>query len=310
MLTIKRVKKIFEAAKLVLADETKTFARTPRKFAAKDWKVALKETKTAIKSKRIGILAAGVAYFATLAVFPAIAAIVAILSFALDATQVQAVFVGIETYLPSDIAQLITTQLETALNDPSSGVFIIIVGILVSLFSLSGAVSNIISATNAIYETTEDRKFVELRFTSLILIIAGGIIAAAVLGLLVLNNSFLESIGIPSFVAMGIIVIRWVFIAALVAVALAAFYRYAPDRKNPHWQWVTWGSCIATVIWLLGTTLFFIYARYFAHFTDSYSVFAGIIVLMTWLNLTAFAILIGAEINFRLENQTRARTTA
>jgi len=93
-------------------------------------------------------------------------------------------------------------------------------------------------------------------------------------------------------------------------VSLSVFYRYAPDRGNPHWQWVTWGSCIATAIWLVGTTLFFIYARYFAHFTDSYSIFAGIIVLMTWLNLTAFAILIGAEINFRLENQTRARTTA
>jgi len=304
------IKRIYAAAQQILADETKTFARSPRKFAMKDWKTALKETKLAIKSKRIGILAAGVAYFATLAVFPAIAAIVAILSFALDEDQVHEVFVGIETYLPSDIAQLISTQLEAALSNPSSGVFIIIVGILVSLFSLSGAVSNIISATNAIYETTEDRKFVKLRFTSLVLILAGGVIAAAVVGLLVLNNSFLESIGIPSFVAMGIIIVRWVFIAGLVAVALAAFYRYAPDRKNPHWQWVTWGSCIATVIWLLGTTLFFIYARYFAHFTDSYSVFAGIIVLMTWFNLTAFAILIGAEINFRLENQTRARTTA
>jgi len=296
--------------KRILADDTKTFARTPRKFAMKDWKTALKETKTAIKSKRIGILAAGVAYFSTLAVFPAIAATVAILSFALDEKQVHEVFMYIETYLPTDIAQLISTQLEAALDNPSSGVFIIIVGILVSLFSLSGAVSNIISATNAIYETTEDRKFVELRFTSIVLIISGGLIAAAVVGLLVLNSSFLESLGVPSFVATAIIIVRWVFIAGLVAVALAAFYRYAPDRKNPHWQWVTWGSCIATVIWLLGTTLFFIYARYFAHFTDSYSVFAGIIVLMTWLNLTAFAILIGAEINFRLENQTRARTTA
>jgi len=302
-------KKIYSAALEVLADDRKSFARSPRKFALKDWKNALKETGIAIKSKRIGVLAAGVAYFATLAVFPAIAAAVAILSFVISKEQLQSVVLSIEAYLPSDIATLISTQLEAALKDPSSGVFIIIVGVLISLFSLSGAVSNIISAANAIYERSETRKFIKLRLTSLGFIAAGAAIAIVVVGLLVLNEKFLVSIGIPQILAMTIIVVRWVFIAGLVAFSLAVFYRYAPDRQSPHWQWVTWGSCIATAIWLIGTTLFFIYARYFAHFTDSYSVFAGIIVLMTWLNLTAFAILIGAEINFRLENQTRARTT-
>ena len=305
-----KIKKIYENMRVIIADERKSFARTPRKFALKDWKNALREAGKALKVKRIGILGAGVAYFATLAVFPAIAAAVAILSFAVSEENLHTVFESIETYLPSDIGRLISTQLDAALQNPSSGIFIIIVGILISLFSLSGAVSNIISAVNAIYETSETRKFVKLRLTSLTFIGIGGILAILVTGLLVLNDSFLVSIGVPQLVATMIIIVRWIVIAALVAVSLSVFYRYAPDRGNPHWQWVTWGSCIATAIWLVGTTLFFIYARYFAHFTDSYSIFAGIIVLMTWLNLTAFAILIGAEINFRLENQTRARTTA
>ena len=304
-----KFKKIYTRIKKVLDDDTRSFARTPRKFAAKDWKNALKETKGAMKSKRIGILAAGVAYFTTLAVFPGIAAGVAILSFALSDSQLHAAFKGIESYLPSDIGHLISIQLEAALKDPSSVIVVIIVGILIALFSISGAISNSISATNAIYETDETRKFVELRVTSFVFILIGGFVGIAVIGLLVLSQSFLMSLGIPEIAATLIIIARWVVITALVAVALAAFYRYAPDRKNPHWQWVTWGSCIATVIWLLGTTAFFIYAKYFAHFTQSYSVFAGIIVLMTWLNLTAFAVLIGAEINFRLENQTRAKTT-
>lgn len=306
-----KIKKILEFAQSILAEDTdlKTAATTPRKFSFKDWKNALLETKNAMKSKRIGILAAGVAYFSTLAVFPAIAASVAILGFALSGAQLRSLFHSIETYLPSDIGNLITTQLDGALKHPSSGVIIIVVGILISLISLSGAVSNIISAANAVYERTETREFIKLRLTSILFIIAGGLIALIVAGLLILDQKFLESIGIPSFLAIAILVVRWLVIAAMVAIALAAFYRYAPDRDNPRWQWVTWGSCIATVIWLLGTTLFFIYARYFAHFTESYSVFAGIIVLMTWLNLTAFAILIGAEINHRLENQTRAKTT-
>jgi len=305
-----KIKKIYENMRVIIADERKSFARTPRKFALKDWKNALREAGKALKVKRIGILGAGVAYFATLSVFPAIAAGVAILSFAVSEKNIHIVFESIEKYLPTDIGRLISVQLDAALQNPSSGVFIIIVGILISLFSLSGAVSNIISAVNAIYETSETRKFVKLRLTSLTFIAIGAALAVLVTGLLILNDSFLVSIGVPQFVATLIIIVRWLVIAALVAVSLSAFYRYAPDRGNPHWQWVTWGSCIATAIWLVGTTLFFIYARYFAHFTDSYSVFAGIIVLMIWLNLTAFAILIGAEINFRLENQTRARTTA
>ena len=302
------IKKIIKAAKQVMADESRSYARTPRQFALKDWKNALTQTKNAIKSKRIGILAAGVAYFTTLAVFPAIAAGVAILSFIISEEQLHQAVTIIEDFLPSDIASLIATQLEASLVNPSSGIIIIVVGILIAVFSISGAVSNIISASNAIYETDETRKFVALRLTSLSFMGIAAVIAVIVVGLLALNENFLTDLGVPWVVAMAIIVIRWFIIAALVAVALSVLYRYAPDRKNPHWQWVTWGSCIATAIWLAGTTLFFIYARYFAHFSDSYSVFAGIIVLMTWLNLTAFAILIGAEINYRLENQTRART--
>lgn len=304
-----KIKKFFTAFKKALQDETRTFARTPRHFSMKDWKIALRETKNAIKSKRIGILGAGSAYFLTFAVFPALAAGVALLSFVISKTQLSDTAQVIEKFLPTDIAYLISTQLEAALNHPGSSLVIIIGGILVALYSLSSAMQNIISATNAIYETDETRKFIPLRLTSLSFIILAGIVTLIVVGLLVLNEDWLLSIGIPEAIATTILILRWIVIAVLVALGLSLFYRYAPDRKNPHWQWVTWGSSIATLIWLLGTTLFFIYARYFAHYTEAYSVFAGIIVLMIWLNLTAFAVLLGAEINFRLENQTRAKTT-
>lgn len=305
-----KLKRLVTSFKKALQDERKTYARTPRHFSFKDWKIALRETKNAIKSKRIGILGAGSAYFLTFAVFPAIAAGIAILSFALSKGQLTNAGHAIETFLPSDIAYLISTQLEAALSHPGSSIVIIIGGILVALYSLSSAMQNIISATNAIYETDETRKFLPLRLVSLTFILLAGIITVLVVGLLILNEDALLSVGIPELIVTTILVVRWIIIAAVVALGLSLFYRYAPDRKNPHWQWVTWGSCIATAIWLLGTTLFFVYARYFAHYTEAYSVFAGIIVLMIWLNLTAFAVLLGAEINFRLENQTRARTTS
>ncbi len=304
-----KVKNIIKKFQIAWRDETRSFARTPRKFALKDWKIALLQSKNAIKSKRIGILAAGITYFLTFAVFPAIAALVAVLSFAISKAQLTESVEAIETFLPADIASLITSQLEAALNNPSSSLLVVIVGIGIALFGLAGAMTNIISATNAIYETDETRKFIQLRLLSAMFIVATGILTVIVVSLLVLNENFLLSVGLPYWVAWTVLILRWVVIATLVAIGLAAFYRYAPDRKNPHWQWVTWGSIIATFIWLIGTSLFFIYARFFAHYTEAYSVFAGIIVLMIWLNLTSFAVLLGAEINFRLENQTRAKTT-
>ena len=303
------MRKIKKSIQSLWGDSRRTFARTPREFTLKDWKNALVETKNAIRSKRISILAAGVAYFLTFAVFPAIAAMVAVLSFVLSESQLTAAVKAFETFLPTDIANLISTQLAAALENPSSSALIVIFGILIALFSLSGAVSNSIKATNSIYEVSEMRRFVSLRLISTGFIVAAGIITIIVVSLLVLNETFLVSIGVPQWVAWTILVVRWVIIAAVVTVGLAAFYRYAPNRKNPNWQWVTWGSLIATLLWLIGTTLFFIYARFFAHYTEAYSVFAGIIVLMIWLNLTSFAVLLGAAINFKLENQTRAKTS-
>ena len=302
------LKKLVGTIRSIWSDESKTYAGTPRDFKLKDWKNALLETKNAFTSKSIGILSAGTAYFLTFAVFPALAALVALLSFVLSESQITSAAEALESFLPTDIANLISTQLEAAFANPSSGVLIIIFGILIALVSLSGAMANIIKATNSIYEAEETRKALNLRLVSLVFIAAAGIITVIVVSLLVLNETNLTNFGLPDWLTWSILIIRWAVIALLVTVGLAVFYRYAPDRKNPHWQWVTWGSLIATIVWLLATTLFFIYARYFAHYTESYSVFAGIIVLMIWLNLTAFAVLLGATINYKLENQTRAKT--
>lgn len=290
-------------------DTTRSTAGTPRDFKLKDWKNALIETKNAFTSKSIGTLAAGTAYFLTFAVFPAIAAIVAILSIALSNAQIKAVSKAFEEYLPTDIANLLSTQLTAALAHPSSTFLIFLVGIIIALLSLTGATAHMIKATNIIYEVEETRNIANLRLTSLIFVGVGGVIALIVVFLLALNESYLLSIGMPGWLAWVILIARWLVVTAVVTIGLAVFYRYAPNRSNPHWQWVTWGSLIATILWLVATTIFFVYTHYIAHYTESYSVFAGILVLMIWLNLTSFAVLIGATINYKLENQTRARTS-
>jgi len=98
-------------------------------------------------------------------------------------------------------------------------------------------------------------------------------------------------------------------LTAIIAGSLALFYRVAPSNHNPHWQWVSWGAGIASVVWLAGTTLFFLYAKYLSVYSNIYNVFGSVVVLLIWLNLSAYIILLGATINQRLEARTTRRTS-
>lgn len=282
---------------------------SPREFNVKDWKEALLATKEAISGKRIGILAAGIAYFMTLAFFPLIAATIALASFVIEPSQIKDIASSVEHFLPSDIAGLINGQLKSALSDKAANTFIAIISILIALFSVSGAAQNAISASNAAYDVSEDRNFIKLRLVSLAVIGIFFVGGAFIVLTMLLNAPLLVNIGLNPAIATVLSICRWILLPVVLCLMLACFYRYGPNRPNPQWQWVSWGSIIAGVLWLLITIGFFVYVRYFANFSKSYGTFAGIIILMTWLNLSAFVILLGAETNHRLERQTSRKTT-
>lgn len=274
---------------------------SPADFSLKTWRKALLEAKNAATNKSLPVLGAGVAYYATLAFFPLMAAAVAIAAFLISDDQLQAVVSALGQYMPADVASLVSSQLQTLSEDRSGNIVIATISILISLFSVSSAVKHLVSATNIAYGVTEHRGFVKQRLLSFVMTVSALVFGVLVLPLLIVNSSFLQSIGLSEIVADILLVARWPLLIGLVVVVLAAFYRYGPNRKNPTWQWVSWGAVIATSIWLVITVLFFIYAQNFANFSETYSLFAGIIVLMIWLNVSALAVLLGAEINHRLE---------
>lgn len=282
---------------------------SPPQLSGGDWKQALKETKAALKNKSLPMLAAGVAFFTTLSFFPMLAAGVAIAALVLDQSQIAQVITSLDTYLPKDLASLVSTQLETLSGKKAGNALVATFAILLSLYSASAATQNLIKATNHSYDVTESRSFIKMKLLSLALTIGGLLFGFILISLLLVTTNFLQAIGLPEAVATTIIWLRWPIILIAITITLAAFYRYGPDRKDPKWQWVSWGAGAATLIWLIGTALFFLYAQNYGNFSESYGVFAGIIILMTWLNLSAFIFLLGAEVNHRLERQTDAPTT-
>ena len=272
-------------------------------YHLKGWKSVLLETKNAFSNKNTPILAAGVAYFATLSFFPLLAAAVAIAAFIINQSQLQAVINSLNVYLPSDIASLISTQLTTLTSQDSTNILVAIAAIAISLFSASGATQNIISATNAAYDRHESRGFIKLKLLSFSMTLGALLVGFMIIALLILTEDGLVAVGVPHVIAAVTIYVRWPLIIAIITIILAVFYRYGPDRLNPKWQWVSWGASIASFLWLLGTIVFFIYVQNFGNYSGSYSLFAGIIILMIWLNLSAFIVLLGAEINHRLERR-------
>ncbi|MDB5187155.1 MAG: Ribonuclease [Candidatus Saccharibacteria bacterium] len=283
-------------------------ADSPPQLSSGDWKQALKETKDALKNKSLPMLAAGVAFFTTLSFFPMLAAGVAIVALVIDQGQISQIIASLDNYLPKDLASLISTQLQTLSGKDTGNILMATFAILLSLYSASAATQNLINATNRSYDVDESRGFIKVKLLSLALTLIGLLLTFTLIPLLLITTDFLNNIGIPESVATTIIWLRWPLILAIITIALAAFYRYGPDRKDPKWQWVSWGAGAATLIWLIGTALFFLYAQNYGSFSESYGVFAGIIILMTWLNLSAFIFLLGAEVNHRLERQTDAPT--
>lgn len=284
-------------------------ASTPTALSWKSWKEALLKTKDAIGNKNLSMLASGIAYGGTLAFFPLVIACVAIASTVISNQQINTVVESISSFLPSDMAGLLTAQLTNAMDSESANILIAAVAIGFALFGVSGAMNSLVNGLNVAYQSDETRNFVRVRLVSL------GLTAMLVVGLLItlpligVGGDILRVMGVPDPLVWLFSVVRWLLLAVVMVIGLAVIYRYAPNRRNARWQWVSWGAIMATLLWLIITALFFVYLQYFANFSESYSLFAGIIVLMMWLNFTGLIVLVGGEVNHQLERRTLSATS-
>ncbi|HEX8226896.1 MAG TPA: YihY/virulence factor BrkB family protein [Candidatus Saccharimonadales bacterium] len=296
---------------LQTSDDPEEDADSPADLSSKGWKVALKRTKNALKDKQLSTQAAGMAYYATLTFFPALLGAATIFATFAGPETLLSVIDGLKNIVPPTIYDVIDQQLRPLANAKQGSLGIAaLVSVAALLWTTSGGIQHLVKATNVAYEVKETRGLVKRRLTSIAL--SGVLLAlgAAIVVTLILQGSALESLGAPGFIADIFPVVRWPLLIILLSIVLSVIYRYAPNRDAPGWSWVSWGATAATVIWLAGTILFFYYTQNFGNFNKSYGVFAGIIVMMIWFNLTSLIVLIGAQVNKKLEEVTDAETVS
>jgi membrane protein len=284
-------------------------AERPQQIPPRGWKDIAKRTAKEVKQDQVPLLSAGVAFYALLSLFPAIIAGVSIYGLVASPTTVRDQINQLTEMLSPETAGIVGTQLEQVTAGAGGALGLATaLGILTALWSASSGMKALITGVNLAYDETESRKFVKLRGLAVLLTLGAMVLMAVALTLIVGFPAVADSW--PMVLRWTVGVLRWVLLAALLIAGLAVLYRHAPDRDEPKWTWVSWGSGIATLLWVLASIGFSIYANYFGNYNKTYGALAGIIILMFWLFLTAFVVLVGAELNTEMELQTAEDTTA
>ncbi len=278
-------------------------AEKPQDIPRQGWLQIVKRAWAQTTEDQVPLLGAGVAFFAFLALFPSLIALVLAYGLFADPGTIATQIDSLGSALPAEVKDLIIAQL-TAQSAKSGALSIgVIVSLLVALWSASGGVANLVQAVNTAYDETDDRNIVQKR------LIALGLTFGAIVFMIVLITLIAVLPVVFSFFDGGplrwlVQVVRWVLIAALIMVALAVLYRVAPDRDAPKMRWASPGAIVATLLWLVVSLGFSLYVSLFASYAKTYGAVAGIVVLLMWLWLTSYAILFGAEINAEAEQQT------
>ena len=284
-------------------------AQRPRDIPRPGWRDIFWRVYQSMTDDHVSIVAAGCAFFGMLAIFPAIASLVSIAGLVLDPAAVESQISAVAAALPQDAASILTDQAKKVAAGGAGLGFAAILGLVLALYSASAGVKTLMEGLNIVYEETEARSFLKRNVVGLaltLLLIVGVLMAFAVV---IVAPAVLANVGLGQTVEAWITYARWPIMAVFVAAGLSVLYRQAPSRARPRWRWVLPGAVLATVIWTLFSILFSIYVRNFGSYNETYGALGGVIILLTWMWLSAFIILMGAELNAEMEHQTARDST-
>lgn len=262
------------------------------------------------KKNNLGLVAAGVAFYAMLAIFPAIIAAVSVYSLVADPRTIESQLRPLIRALPPGGGDLLVGQLTATASSSHGGISVgVIIGIAGTLFAASGGVRALMTGLNVIFERTESRNFIKLRVFGLALTLGALVIGIVAIALIAAFPVALHHIGLGAFAAVLARIGSWIVLFAVIGGSLALFYRYGPDRGGRRRPRLTVGVVVAIVIWFVGSLLFSFYVSNFSSYNKTYGALAAVIVLLLWLDLSAYAVLYGAAVDAEITARAREAGT-
>lgn len=285
-------------------------ATAPHDIPRQGWWMILKRTLAQANEDRLLTEAASVTFYTLLAVFPAIAALISLYGLIADPATIKQQVDQLSGVIPGGGMQLIEEQVGRVTARPVGSLgFSAVIGLGFSLWSANQATKAIFDALNVVYEEKEKRSFIRFTLVTLAFTLGGLLFAiVALLGVVVLPVVF-SVIGLGTEVEWLLRILRWPLLILLVGTILAALYRFGPSREQARWRWVTWGSGLATIVWLAGSIGFSWYVENFGSYNETYGSLGAVVGFMTWIWISAAVVLLGGELNAEMEHQTARDTT-
>ena len=285
-------------------------ADRPSELPARGWRDIFWRVWTQIGEDNVSIVAAGVAFYVMLALFPAITAFVSLFGLIADPAQVQAQFENLRGVIPDDGWRILNDQLTAVASAQTSKLGIsALVALVVALWSAGAGVRAMMTALNIAYHEREKRNFLRFYGTGFLFTIGIALLGIISLGVIVIVPVLLNLVDLGGISQVLVKLVPWLVLAGFVVIALGVLYRYGASRNEPKTRWVSWGATLATVLWIAASILFSIYVSNFGSYNETYGALGAVVVLLFWLWISAFIVLVGAELNAEMEHQTERDTT-
>ena len=279
---------------------------SPEKLSVSEWLASLKRSFSEFMKDDCMGLSQQVAYSSLLAFFPAMAFIVGALGLFHLFDDVKRL---LDPIAPNGVIKFITSLQKDSKGGTSAAAFLI--GFFGAVWAASGAMSSVIKAVNAAVERQETRPFWKVRAVAILLVVVSGITTAGIFLLIVVGGSLGDAISKKAHLGGAFQwtwgIVRWPVAFAAILLFFGLVYYLAPDREQRSWKWITPGSLLGGLLWLLLSGLFALYVTYAGNYTKTYGTIASGVILLLWLNYSAFALLFGAELNAELERQAEIR---
>lgn len=278
-----------------------------RQLTWRDWRAVLVRAALDMEDDAAPLLSAGVAFYMFLSVFPGLLAALTIYGWIADPSQVENQITRILTALPGDARGVLAQQLH-ALATTNQGLSPhLVLAVLGALWTSSLGVTGLLKAIKIAYDEEEQRNFLQLRGTGILLTFGALIFLITAIGLLAVVPVVLDSLGLDSATRALVETLRWAAVVLLALVALTLVYHLGADRSGAHPKWTGPGTVVAATIWTAINALFSWYAGSISHYGRTYGSITGGVVLLLWLFLTSLVILFGAEVNAEAERQARGQ---
>jgi membrane protein len=282
-----------------------------RKNYRRRWRRVLWRTARAMTRMDTAMRCAGVAYFGFLSLFPAVASMVLVLGLFAKPTFLADMIDRLEGLIPETVRQTLASQLVTLLEQPRSGLGIgLSISLLVAAWSSSRGVAALMYATSRTHAEPDKRGFLAAIYMSISVTFIAGIVMMTVLTLVALIPAYFATLPWLGSGQVLVLWLRWPILLGLGVLAIAAFYRFAPDRRSKRARWIWPGAIIATVLWLLVCAIFSFYVERLGQFEATFGSLATAIVLLLWMYNSALIVVLGATINAELQRETEAERAA